>query len=135
MTIAEPPPTADVTQVLAAADERLRDWNLRCKTFYIYHYLGGILGIVLNLIIATFAKLNAEELDWLFWTALIAAILQGLTTFLSAKRKAAAYRAGWRTLWIAKKRLETGVEPDPAKVLAAVEKGWALINEGDKESS
>jgi hypothetical protein len=123
----------DGERVVAAANERLQDWNLRCGTWYVYHYTAGILGVVLNLIIASFAKLKADELNWLFWLALAAATLQGVTTFVAAKRKAAAYRSGWRVLWLAKQRFETRVDPDPKRVLDAINEGWRRINEGDRE--
>jgi hypothetical protein len=48
--------------------------------------------------------LKAAEFNWLFWAALMAAILQGITTFVAAKPKAAAYRKGWRTLWHERER-------------------------------
>lgn len=123
-----------VDKALSAADERLRDWNLRCKTWYVVHYTVGVSGILLNAAIAGFAKLEATNLDWLFWIAIIAAVLQGFTTFFGARKKAAAYRAGWRTLWVARERLESGVETDPRKVFDAIEKGWRQLNEGDAEA-
>src|SRR5262249_38851871 len=122
-----------VQDVLAAANARLDDWNLRTKTWYFYHYSAGILGVVLNFLIAAFARLKAQEMNWLFWAALAAAVLQAITTFVSAKRKTAAYRAGWRVLWVAAQRLKSNVDPDPSKVMDAIEKGWKKINEGDCE--
>ena len=126
-------PSDSISKALASADERLRDWNNRCRLWYSYHYAAGVLGIILSCAIAAFAKLRADELNWLFWVALVAALLQGVTTFFSAKRKAAAYRAGWRTLWVARERLQSGVEPDPKKLYEAIEKGWKQLNAGEQD--
>lgn len=122
------------TMALASADERLRDWDFRCKCWYICHYAVGVAGIVLSAVIAGAARDDTADLGVLFWLAIAAAVIQGFTTFLGAQKKAVAYRAGWRTLWVATERLRSGVAKEPAEVYNAIERGWELLSRGEVDS-
>jgi hypothetical protein len=67
---------------------------------------------------------GAETLAWL------AAVLQGVNTFLVSLQKASAYRSAWRTLKFAliEYHSEGGADSKPVK--QAIKAGWEMIDKG-----
>lgn|SRR5258705_81109 len=120
----------------ALADERLRDWLKRSQQWYFAFYLLGGLSVVLTVTVASrpsFISSNPLVFADLAWAA---AVFQGLSTFLIASRKAAAYRAAWRVLWMARLRYiqREKTADDAEQVERAILNGWATIDGGYIES-
>jgi hypothetical protein len=118
--------------LLALADERLADWNRRAAGWYTVYYALGALAVVLTITVASrppILEYRPGSLPTLAWPA---AIFQGLSTFLVTLPKATAYRAAWRTLWLARlEYVDSQRSEDTAKALKqAVAAGWAIIDGG-----
>ena len=119
------------------ADERLADWSKRSKQWYGLFYGLGALSVALSITVASrphFISDDSKTFSDLAWAA---AIFQGLSTFLIASRKAAAYRAAWRGLWIARLRyMRTGKTADDGEAIEkAIVNGWATIDGGYFENA
>lgn len=120
----------------ALADERLCDWLKRSQQWYLAFYLLGGLSVVLTVTVASrphFISSDPAVFADLAWAA---AVFQGLSTFLIANRKATAYRAAWRVLWMARLRYVHGEKTadDAEHVERAILNGWATIDGGYIES-
>ncbi len=124
-------------ELLNSAEARLNDWDGRARSWYWAYYTFGTLAVLLTITVASrphFIQKDPECLSTLAW---LAAIFQGLSTFLVALSKASAYRAAWRTLWLAKLvYLENPAEKDARKRLRdAMARGWSLIDGGYSDDS
>jgi hypothetical protein len=104
--------------LLTQVEERLSDWDHRARLWYrLYYAFGGL--AVLTITVASRPGFIADA-GWLSSLAWLAAIFQGISTFLVALPKAAAYRAAWRALWLA--RLEYVESPPSDDSVAMVPK-------------
>jgi len=114
------------------ADERLADWLRRSRQWYVLFYGLGAASVVLTITVASHPHFISNDPNTFSDLAWAAAIFQGLSTFLIASRKAAAYRAAWRGLWIARLRYVRGGETDDgsAAIEKAIVNGWATIDGG-----
>jgi hypothetical protein len=122
--------------LLAFADERLADWNRRAGLWYALYYLFGGLAVLLTITVASRPHFIPRDPDWYPTVAWLAALFQGLSTFLVALPKAAAYRAAWRILWLARTEfIDDEKSEESAKLLKqAISKGWSLIDSGYTEA-
>lgn len=118
--------------LISLADERLADWNGRAKQWYVMYYVFGALAVLLTITVASRPYFIPRDAEWLSTLAWLAAIFQGLSTFLVALPKATAYRAAWRTLWLARLEfVDSGGSEEASKQLKqAIAKGWAIIDGG-----
>jgi len=118
--------------LLTLANEQLDGWNRRAKQWYAMYYIFGGFAVLLTITVASHPHFIPKDTEWLSTLAWLAAIFQGLTTFLVALPKATAYRAAWRTLWLA--RLDfidsDGSDESNKKLKQAIAKGWAIIDGG-----
>jgi len=122
----------DKEDLVSLANKRLSDWNTRAGLWYSMYYLFGGLAVLLTITVASRPHFIPTDVDWLATLAWLAAIFQGLNTFLVALPKATAYRAAWRTLWLA--RLDY-VNSDKSEAFStdlkhAITRGWAIIDGG-----
>jgi type IV secretory pathway VirB2 component (pilin) len=117
---------------LTLANERLDDWNRRAKQWYIMYYAFGSLAVLLTVTVASRPDFISKDTGWLSTLAWLAAIFQGLSTFLTALPKATAYRAAWRTLWLARLDFIDSSESDDSRkqLKQAIAKGWSIIDGG-----
>jgi hypothetical protein len=122
-----------VTQDLSKhAQERLADWHLRARQWYAAYYIFGALATVLTITVASRPHFIAENSNWYYTLAWLAALFQGLGTFLVALPKATAYRAAWRNLWFAHVNyLDSQGDKETTRALKqAITKGWEVIDGG-----
>ncbi len=122
---------------LSFADDRLADWNRRAKIWYSLYYILGTLALVLTITVASRPHFISRDADWPPTIAWLAAIFQGLSTFLVALPKAAAYRAAWRTLWLARlEYLDSPQDENRIKNLRYhIARGWSQIDGGYTDPS
>jgi hypothetical protein len=116
--------------LLNQADERLADWNRRARQWYLQYYAIGALTVALTITVASRPDfIPKDSISTLAW---LAAIFQGMSTFFVALPKAAAYRAAWRILWLARLDYGLGKKTDEDRRLLsqAIARGWALIDSG-----
>jgi hypothetical protein len=122
-----------VTQDLSKhAQERLRDWHLRARQWYAAYYIFGVLATVLTITVASRPHFIAENNNWYHTLAWLAALFQGLGTFLVALPKATAYRSAWRSLWLAHLNYldSQGDKETTLALKQAITKGWEIIDGG-----
>jgi hypothetical protein len=121
-------------ELLKQANERLADWNYRAKQWYLIYYALGALTVILTITVASRPDFIPKEpvSVWPSTLAWLAAIFQGMSTFFVALPKAAAYRAAWRILWLARLDYNESQQSDETKVflLQAIARGWAMIDSG-----
>lgn len=112
------------------AQERLADWLTRSRQWYAAYYIFGVLATVLTITVASRPQFVEER--WFHTIAWLAALFQGLGTFLIALPKATAYRTAWRHLWLAHVNyIDAGRnEPATRALKEAITKGWEIIDGG-----
>lgn len=117
--------------ILTQVEERLSDWDHRARLWYRLYYAFGGLAVVLTITVAGRPGFIAEA-SWLSAVAWLAALFQGISTFLVALPKAAAYRAAWRALWLARlEYVESPLSDDSRTLLLqAIGRGWTMIDGG-----
>jgi hypothetical protein len=115
--------------LLTLADGRITDWNRSSRFWYVLYYSLGSIAVLLTITVASKPQFLSDTLSTLAW---LAAIFQGLSTFLAALSKATAYRAAWRTLWLTRlEYLESGKSAEAGKLLRqAIARGWSIIDGG-----
>lgn len=113
-------------------DERLKDWLTRSAQWYFIYYALGTLTVVLTITVASRPHFFPSESDWLPTLAWLAALFQGLSTFMVALPKAAAYRAAWRVLWLGRTEYVDSdkTQEDARQLRNAIARGWAIIDGG-----
>jgi hypothetical protein len=115
--------------LLNEAENRLSDWERKSKSWYITHYMLGILATVFVITAASkppfIMALGIEAT--IIW---LAAVFQGLNTYLLSIQKGAAYRAAWRGLKAALVKYKSNESKDPTPVVTAMEAGWLIIDKG-----
>ena len=125
-------------ELLALVDQRLHDWDRRIRQWYrVYYIVGGsAVFFTVSLGVASGHNFFQKYVILLSILAWLAAVFQGISTFLVAFSKATAYRAAWRVLWLARfDYVGTGYSEDSRKLLEqAIEKGWAMIDGGYSEA-
>ena len=121
----------------ALADERLDDWLKRSRQWYALFYTLGALSVVLTITVASRPHFISEDPKTFSDLAWAAAIFQGLNTFLIASRKATAYRAAWRALWVARLRwIGSGQTVESREAVEkAIIGGWSTIDGGYVEGA
>jgi len=122
--------------LIKLAQQRLDDWGLRSRQWYWIYYICGGLATAFVITVASrpvFLQSLGVEVATLAW---LAALFQGLNTFLGAFPKASAYRAAWRMLWLARMDYVAsrgGMESEQ-KLQDTMVKGWTIIDGGYLES-
>jgi hypothetical protein len=111
------------------AQGRLADWESKAHVWYVTYYVLGISSTVFVITAASKPPfLAAPEIGaTIIW---LAAILQGLNTYLLTIQKGAAYRAAWRILKGELVKYKNSSQKDADVVVAAMEEGWQLIDKG-----
>jgi hypothetical protein len=116
--------------ITTAAQTRLDDWEKKAISWYVTYYVLGGLAVVFTITVASRPHfIDPSVIADFAW---LAALCQGLSTFLLASRKAASYRTAWRTVWLAKvEYLRSEKDSNNASALEqAINNGWATIDGG-----
>jgi len=119
-------------QLPQLVEDRLSDWLRRSRQWYVIYYTLGALAVVLTITVASRPHFLPKDSDWLPTLAWLAAIFQGLSTFVIALPRASAYRAAWRLLWLARAEYVDTDKTDDDGILVrnAIARGWTLIDWG-----
>jgi hypothetical protein len=113
------------------SQERLDDWLTQSRRWYALYYGLGSLAVVFTITVASRPQILSTNEHVFAALAWVAAILQALSTFFLASGKAAAYRAAWRRLWLARAEYVDDRSEDTAKALKhAIHDGWVTIDGG-----
>ena len=116
-------------QLIKDAQDRLKDWEIRSSIWYFIYYALGILATAF--VITAAAKPPQIELLGGEATVLwLAALFQGLNTYLLTLQKGASYRSAWRILKFAVIDYMSSTTPDPKAVSEAIKAGWQMIDKG-----
>ncbi len=116
-------------ELLKDVQERLADWENRARTWYSLYYVMGVLATVF--VITGAAKPPQIELLGGETTVLwLAALFQGLNTYLLSLQKGASYRSAWRGLKFAVIDYKSAAAKDPSKLSEAIKAGWQMIDRG-----
>lgn len=123
-----------IENLIREAEERLKDWQFRAGTWYMTYY---VLGIVSTILLVTGASkppfLSTDQVSVVIW---MAAITQGLNTFLISMQKASSYRAAWRHLKFALIDFKTSPITNPSdrepsnRLKQSIKEGWQQIDNG-----
>jgi hypothetical protein len=121
--------------VLALAQDRISDWNHSARVWYYIYYILGGLAVVFTITVASKPFFLSKDDGLLSGIAWLAAIFQGLSTFLTASSKATAYRTAWRSLWLARLEYMDSEKSSDAKrqLRQAIARGWSIIDGGYSE--
>jgi len=106
------------------ARQRLAYWQRSSRWWYSVHYIVGLAATALTVTVA--AKPSAGWLD-LTVIAWIAAVAQGINTFLLAGPKGRGYRMAWRELALACEEFAADSTIPEKHIHDAIRGGWKII--------